>query len=374
MKPRTVIVIGGGVIGLSTAWRLQQRGVAVTLLERNAQTGLEASWAAAGMLSPFGENHTEGPMLDFGVESLGDYDGFLADLHSATGRGPKRNGPGMIRLVFSESDVVDRIRSSGLAAAHNHRSEWLSGDQVRALEPAIAPNCEGGVLSPDEVHLDPRMLCEAIRYAATIAGARILPHAEACGFEFSRGDVAGVRVNGETIAADCYVVSAGAWSGKFGKQLRLAIDLFPRKGQMIRVRPEGGAQPFVYTLYMHSTYLVPRDGSVIVGATQEEVGYDRDLTESAATELLCNASKIVPALAKAAIVDHWMGFRPATSDALPLIGFAPDHPNVYFATAHLRNGILLAPATARLAADEILGCSESPRWSAFRPARFKPAT
>jgi glycine oxidase len=370
----SVIVIGAGIIGLSAAWRLRQRGARVTVLERNPAPAQEASWAAAGMLSPFGENNVEGPMLDFGVESLRLFPQFLRDLAKDAGASPLIDfaGPGMIRLVFSENDLSDRKKSAEMASRHGCESKWLSREDVLALEPAVSPDCIGGVRSPEELHLDPRVLCDALRAAATSIGVRIFQHAEACGFDLSAGGVAGVRVNGDVLRADRYVITAGAWSNPLCRELGLEFGMFPRKGQMIRVKPGPSAKPFRYTLYMHSTYLVPRDGTVIIGATQEEVGFDRELSKATAGELFKNATEIVPSLRDAEAIDHWMGFRPATSDLMPVIGFAPRNPNVYIATGHLRNGILLCPATAAVVADEMMGGVRSDRWSAFSPSRGLP--
>ncbi len=368
-KATDYIIIGAGVIGLSVAWRLARRGANVTLVERG-EIARESSWAAAGMLSPFGENHAPGPMLDFGVNSLRLYPRFVEELSQDTGHAPRVYDRGMLRLAFCDADKIDRIYSANLAKSHGFESEWLDGDQVRKLEPGVGDRGLGGVLSPSEVHLEPRALCDALLMAARNRGVRVLPFTEVCGFDKGEGgQIIGVRSSAGILTAEKYVICAGAWSGSFKDELGIEIPVCPRKGQVIMVEMPDGSVPFSHSLYMHRTYLVPRGGQILIGATQEDVGFDKTLTETAKHELFDNACAIVPLLREAKIVDHWAGFRPATADSLPIIGTVPAHQNAYLCTGHLRNGILLAPITAETVVSELLD-SESRIPAEFRPERF----
>jgi glycine oxidase len=290
-----VVIVGGGIIGLSIAWYLP-REARITIVDTRRPGA--ASPASAGMLAPFAEATEPGPLLDLGVASLREY------RHFAEAVGVKLQGPGMLRVGANDA-IVEWAREHGFAA------ERVRG---RDREPEAA--FDEAVFTPDEKHVDPPALLAALRKALEVRGARF---------------------TSESATGDITVHAKGAWDERS----------FPVRGQLVSVK----STAIQSTIYAPGTYLIPRDGRVIIGATEEQVGFQTGTTREAIDSLLRKATALVPTLGTGDL-RAWSGFRPGSRDGLPFIGRLDDR--TYVATAHFRNGILLAPITGKLLAEQIV--------------------
>lgn len=361
-----VIVIGGGVVGLSVAFALAGENVSVTVLDAGAPG--QASAAAAGMLAPLAEARREGPFAALAVESLRLWPAFADQLREESETALCITGPGMLRVAQTSAEeaalcaALDWQRGFGLPL---HR---LNAAELRALEPALGPGVCGGVLSPLERHVEPRLLLRALRSACVRRGVVIKTETAATGFETRGSRVQAVQTEKAHLSGGAYVITSGAWSEALGPALGIHFPIHPLRGQMLALGPLC-PPPFTHTLYAHSGYLVPRaDGRVIAGATEERVGFNSQTTEAGISSLSAMAAALVPTLSAAPQHSIWAGLRPVSTDGLPLLGQLPGWDNIHIAAGHGRNGILLTPLTGYLMAAHLLQDGALP--AALSPARF----
>jgi len=347
------IVIGGGVIGLSCAWRAAQRGARVAVVERSHPPA-GATRVAAGMLAPIGElAFGEPELLKMTLAAAELYPGFVAELEAASGiaTGHVRDGALHIALDRDEAAELRRVhelqRSLGLGA------EWLPPRRCRELEPGLTPSFNGGVHAPDEAAIDPRALVAALLAALQVAGVELLAGTGVEAALLDGGRLTGVRTDsGEELRAATTVLAAGAYSALaewLPEPARPPVR--PVKGQILELRAGDGVAPCSRIVASERVYLVPRpDGRLIVGATVEEQGFDTAVTAGGVHELLREAYRLLPEVAEMELVEATAGLRPGTPDNLPLVGPSPLD-GLLWATGHYRNGILLAPLTAQTLAD-----------------------
>lgn len=352
-----VAVVGAGVIGLASAWRLAQRGASVVVVDPAPGSG--ASGVAAGMLAPVTEARLgEEPLLRLNRASWARWPAFAADVEAAGGRpvGYRDDGTLMVALDADDravlEDLAARHRAMGLAV------EPLRGRQARALEPGLAPGVRAGLLAADERSVDPAALVEALLAAATAAGV-VLLRAEVARITCTP---AGDRATGlvttdraaagaEQVEAGTIVLAAGARSGTVaGLPDHVRPPVRPIKGEVLTLRQPPGDPLLARTVRGivkgTSVYLVPRlDGRIVVGATSEERGWDTTPTAGGAYALLRDALLLVPGLDDAELVGVRAGLRPGSPDDLPIIGHT-GVAGLVVATGHHRNGILLTPVTA----------------------------
>lgn len=363
----TVTVIGGGVVGCAVAWRLARRDVPVTLLERH-RPGAGASTAAAGMLSPLKEAGEPGPFLDLGLRSLERFPELVREVESCAGMDVGYRRDGRLDIAFTEEEATALRDQCDLQTQAGYEGRLLEPAEVRRLEPEVAPDAVLGLATELDHQVDTERLVRALWIAAEREGAEIWTGRGAAGVlvEGESPRVTGVRLeSGEVLRSDAVIVAAGAWSGALG--LPRPLPIRPVRGQIVVLR----AVPPVLgrVVWGPGGYLVPRsDGRVLAGATMEEAGFVLTSTAAATRGLLEHAIRLAPALADAALDGFQVGLRPGAPDGLPVIGPDPDTEGLFFATGHLRNGILLAPETAELVADAVLTGGEVP--DAFSPARF----
>ncbi|HEX6688307.1 MAG TPA: glycine oxidase ThiO [Solirubrobacterales bacterium] len=353
-----LVVVGGGVIGLSCAWRAARRGAKVALVERS-QPPAGATRVAAGMLAPVGElAFGEPELLKMTVAAAGLYPDFVAELEQASGIscGYRRDGALHVALDRDEAAELRRVHelqlSLGLAA------EWLPPRRCRELEPGLTPSFNGGVHAPEEASVDPRALVaallaalEAERDVELLTGIVV----EAALLDGER--VVGVRIeSGEELRATATVLATGAWSAQaewLPEPARPPVR--PVKGQILELRSRDGVVPCHRIVASERVYLVPRpDGRLVVGATVEEQGFDTAVTAGGVHELLREAYRLLPEVAEMELVEATSGLRPATPDNLPLVG-AGGVDGLLWATGHYRNGILLAPLTADTLVEQLEG-------------------
>lgn len=361
-----IVIIGGGVIGLSLAWHLVRQGAEVAALDAG-EPG-QASQAAAGMLAPLAEAHAPGPFFDLALAGLRAYPGFLAELRAETGDALDMTGPGMLRVARTETEEAALCQALSWQMGQRLALEWLTGTEARRLEPELSGDVRAAMLSSEERCLEPRRLRAALQKACQARGVRIYEGIRAEGLEHAQGQITAVVTREGRFACKEVVIASGVWSGDMGGWLGVPLPVAPVRGQIVSLGP-CIPSPIRHTIYAHGGYLVPRpDGRIVVGATEEQEGFAAQTTEVGVAGLLQKATALVPALTSVAFDDAWAGLRPVSIDGLPLLGRVPHWDNAFVATGHGRNGILLAPITGDLMAECILnGVSPPP---AFDPARF----
>lgn len=360
-----VAVVGGGVIGCASAWELARARVTVTLVERSTP-GAEASGAAAGILSALGSG---GPYEALALASWRLYPKVIAELREATGIDVEYVTRGGIYPLTTAADVRDAERTARNPHAAEMGIEAWDEDEVRKREPALAESVRGAMFIRGEQWLNNEKLTLAYAQAAAGAGATLRVGERVTRVIVEDGRARGVALDGETIHADAVLLAAGAWTAELTATFGGSLPVQPKRGQMLAL----GHVPPVVTHLIHGTgvYLVPRpSGELIVGATVERAGFERGVTAGGIKTLLGAATAIVPALGAAPLVRTWSGFRPWAPDSLPILGPWPGIGGLFVATAHFRNGIMMAPITAKLMAETILGGAPSMDVTSFLPDRF----
>lgn len=366
-----VVVIGGGVMGCASAWLLAEAGLRVRVLERSVP-GAEASSAAAGILGAQIEAHGPGPMTELSLASRARWADFAERLRAATGIDVEYRQHGVLQLAYDANDLGklrDRAawqRSMGLEV------DELSGQDIRALEPALADAVAGGLRFAGDARIDPPRLLQALHFAALRAGARFSTGAYVSRVEIDGARATGVRLeDGSLLSAQHVVIAAGSWSALIGGLPLEAGAVRPARGQIVELTVR---EPLLRSVvFAPGCYLVPRDdGRILIGSTLELVGYRREVTAKAVRDLLDAALKLAPSLESAAIGKTWSNFRPYTETGRPLLG-ETSISGLVLATGHFRNGILLAPITAEIVRAVISGERPPVDLSAFTGEAPEPA-
>ncbi len=367
---KEVLIIGGGVIGLSIGREVRKRGVKRINIIEAGECGGEASWAAAGMLGPQAEADEAGAFFEFCIESRGLYPSLANELLDETGTDVELDRAGTLYLAFSDDDVrILRQRfqwqnEAGLAVEH------LDASEVRRAEPFVSPDVREALYFPNDWQVDNRKLCTALRQYCEINGIEITERTRVDRLITDQGRITGVRAGGVSYMADQVIIAAGAWTTQilFGEK-RIPLKVVPVRGQMLAFHT--AKRLFERVIYSSGGYIVPRrDGRILAGSTTEEAGFDRETTDSAAAALFEMACVIAPSLGNLEIADHWAGLRPRSPDGFPVIGRIEGIDGLYLATGHYRNGILLAPATAQIVAADIVEGKPSGYAAVFSPDRF----
>ncbi|NEY32092.1 glycine oxidase ThiO [Streptomyces sp. PRKS01-65] len=370
-----VLVVGGGIIGLVTAWRAAQRGFATALVD--PEPGGGAAQVAAGMLAAVTELHYgEQTLLALNVASARRYPEFAAELTEATGHdlGYRRCGTLAVALDADDRAHLRELHAfqlqSGLVA------EWLSGRECRRLEPMLAPGVRGGLRVDGDHQIDPRRLAAALVTACERAGV-VFHRAWADRLTVVRDRAAGVvTADGTALGAGRTVLAAGSLSGRLaGVPDAVLPPVRPVKGQVVRLAMPGGRAPLLNRTVRavvrgNALYLVPREsGELVVGATSEEMGWDTTVTAGGVYELLRDAHELVPGITELPLTETRAGLRPGSPDNAPLLGPTALE-GLLLATGHYRNGVLLTPVTGDVMA-HVLTTGELPAEArAFTPGRF----
>jgi glycine oxidase len=360
-----VLVVGGGIIGLSVALRARAQGLSVTLLERD-RVGSATSHVAAGMLAPVAETEF-GPagrrLLDLGLRSAAMWPGFAADLERTAGVEVGLLQTGTLVVARDADEARELERQLAFRASLGLLAERLLPGAARAREPALAPTLRLALEAPDDHSVDPRLVLAALRLACLSAGVVVRERIVVEEFELesirrAAGQrVVGVRLRGgERLRAGRAVLAAGPWSAQIGGlPAHALVPVRPVKGQILRLRDPAGPGLLTRVLRFQGGYLVPRgDGRYVLGATVEELGFDSEPTAAGVHGLLRDATDLVPGIDELRIEELSVGLRPGTPDNTPLIG-PSSIPGLVLATGHYRNGILLAPLTAELVVAELSG-------------------
>jgi thiazole synthase len=399
-----ILIVGGGIIGLSLAVEMRLLGSTVTVISRDSQQA--ATIAAAGMLAPQAERLPAGPMLDLALASRALYPewtrqledlaglssgywpcGILAPVYqqgigkdAASGRRGDGSSFGETfpasprpRVTAASSTASPRPRvtaASSTASSSTGSALWLDSEVIHQCQTGLGADVIGGWWFPEDAQVDSRALARTLRAAAAALGVNMIEGVTVEGIGQHQGVANAVQTSTGKFSASHYVLAAGAWSNELWP-----LPVYAKKGQMLSVRvPPGIHPPLRRVLFGEQTYIVPRrDGEIVIGATSEDVGFTPYNTPAGIQALLANAIHLYPALKDFPIAEFWWGFRPATPDEMPILGTSPI-PNLTFATGHYRNGILLAPITAKLLADQILQQKSDSLLDCFHYSRFsKPA-
>jgi glycine oxidase len=350
-----VVVVGGGVVGLSVAYELGRRGRAVLVLDRGEHAGV-ATRAAAGMLAPTSEaDLSERPLVDLELDSLRRYREFVSGLEQLTGESCGYRTEGTLWVALNRDQDGDLERLFAMQRAKGLPARRLSAAEALAREPHLSGRIVAGLLAEGDHQIDPRALAGALRAAIARLGGQVVAGCRVDRIEHAGDEVVAVSgaVGDRALRVRCpiAVLAGGVWSEDVDAPLP-PLGLRPVKGQLVRL---AGPELIRHVVRSPDVYLVPRGGGeLLVGATMEEQGLDARPMAGAVLDLLREAWRLLPGVYDLAVSELSVGFRPALRDHLPAIGPAATR-GLYVATGHFRNGVLLAPATAHYLAEWIVG-------------------
>ncbi|MDA1106962.1 MAG: glycine oxidase ThiO [Proteobacteria bacterium] len=341
------LIIGGGVIGLLTARELADAGASVTVVERG-EPGREASWAGGGILSPLHPWQAPASVMALARWGQERYAQLAQELKDETGIDAEWTQSGLLCL-----DTTQQAEALAWAGRANAALQVLAKFAVKMREPSVSDATDSALWLPDVAQIRNPRLLRALLQSLMKRRVRILKHCEVTGLRFDQGQVTGVGSTHGRMTAGTVIVAGGAWSGQLLAGLGLALELTPVRGQMLLWRTKPGLVKRIIVQGEH--YLIPRrDGVVLTGSTVEHAGFDKSTTPGGLSELKTAAIIMVPALAYCQVEQHWAGLRPGSPQGVPYIGAHPGIKGLYVNTGHFRNGLVLAPASARLMADIVL--------------------
>ncbi|SBT88744.1 glycine oxidase [Streptomyces sp. DI166] len=370
-----VLVLGGGIIGLVTAWRAAQRGFATAVVD--PEPGGGAAQVAAGMLAAVTELHYgEQTLLGLNLASARRYPGFAAELTEVTGLDVGYRQCGTLAVALDADDRAHLRELHALQRESGLDSEWLSGRDCRRLEPMLAPGVRGGLRVDGDHQIDPRRLAKALVTACERAGV-VFHRVWATGLAVAHGRAAGcVTEDGTLLPAGQVVLATGSLSGQLNGVPRDVLPpVRPVKGQVLRLSVPRRHAPFLSRTVRamvrgSQVYLVPReDGELVVGATSEEQGWDTTVTAGGVYELLRDAHELVPGITELPLTETRAGLRPGSPDNAPLLG-PTELDGLLLATGHYRNGVLLTPVTGDALAHALATGELTEEARPFSPKRF----
>ena len=360
-----VTIVGAGIVGAAVAYELASRGAQVRLIDVRG-SGQGATLASAGILAPYIEGHSA-DLLRLGLCSLDRYDSFITRVATDAQRAIEYRRLGTLQVARTDDEAWQLEQAARVLAGSSVPHTYLDGNAARNIEPSLAEGVRAGLLVPQHGYVGVASLMSALQEAARRHGTT-LSIARVNRIDLCDGGVR-VETSEDSPVADAVVVAAGSWSGGIPMAPAVPPPVRPVRGQLLQLRfPE----PLIsHVVWGTASYLVPwEDGSVLVGATVEDAGFDERVTVAGVRQLLESAEEIVPAIGSATFDDARAGLRPATADDLPIIGRSSTMRGVYYATGHYRSGVLLAPLTAVMIADLVLDGRECPELALARPDRF----
>ncbi len=355
-----IAVVGAGIIGCAIAFELSRRGAAVSVFDGRSLGG-GATQASAGILAPYIEAHEGGPLFELTVRGLSAYDRFVRQLRAVSPIPFEYGRPGTLEIAEDAGRARElRARLSARWAA-SAGLEWLDAERLEALVRCIHTGAVGALLCAVHGYVAAGPFIAAMADAAQRLGARFHLGTAVTGVDLESSGVC-VDTAGESTTADRVVLCAGSWTPAIDPLRQTADRIRPVRGQLVRLSaPELRLR---HVLWGRSCYIVPwHDGTLLVGATSEDVGFDERTTAEGVRGLLTAAEGLIPDLRSATFVDVRAGLRPATVDELPILGPAGD-PRIIYAAGHYRNGVLLAPFTAQLISNYVFDSVIDPAFSA----------
>ncbi|MSQ14591.1 MAG: glycine oxidase ThiO [Dehalococcoidia bacterium] len=363
-----VIIVGGGVIGCSIAYYLGKAGVKAMVLE-SGELGGEASKAAAGMLAPLSHTTGPSPFLDLCMAGLRSFKDLPDELREASGIDIEYIPRGIIEVAFNDEEKKRLKRLLNWQVESGLEIEWLDTKELRAIEPALSPDIIGGMYYPEEHQVRATRLVQAFAHGAAKHGAGFKERSAVIGIIEHGHRVEGVRTTGEEFYADAVVFATGAWTDLYEGLLQIKLPVFPVRGQTVVLRKI--PSPVRHSIGSSRGYLVPKvDGTIIVGATVEAMGFDKRLTAAGIASMLEIAPRLIPELADADFLGGVVGLRPGSSDGLPILGQVPGWEGLYLASGHGRDGILLSAITGKLISELITRGDTAIDLAPFSLARF----
>lgn len=368
------VVVGGGLIGGAIAFELAAEKLRVLVLDRQ-QPGLEASWAAAGMLAPGPDSPEAQPLVPLAKESLRLYPAFVAAVEEASGSKAGFAREGTVEVFLAPQGEAERDAIIAECCCFGLPAEALTLEAARKMEPSLGPAARAAAWLPGEATVDPRLLTQATLEAARQRGAEIRSRCAVTSLVREGHRCVGVVAGGERMAAGHVIIAAGCYSrsigdGATGDELARYAPTHPVRGQMVALDSRGVGLRHV--VRSSRGYLVPRGDRLVAGSTLENAGFEKRVTPAGLAQILEAARDIIPALADAQVLESWAGLRPGTPDALPILG-PTDVEGLLIATGHYRNGILLGPVTAKLVREWITKGRTSFDAEIFSPLRFAAA-
>lgn len=365
-----VALIGGGVIGCAIAWRLASAGLKTVVIERT-EPGMEASFAAGGMLAAQAESDPAARLFPLALSSRKAYPKFVLDLEqaSSTNVAYRTEGTMMVSLRDEDDEALESDYAAQTEAGLD--VELLTDREVLDLEPSINSSVRFALRFPGDHQVDNRLLVRALEQAARKAGAEFRLGTEAFEVCAEEDHVRSISTSSGSILTKNAVIAAGCWSGKLAlpSPLLSRAGVGPVRGQMMAFSAPTSILRSV--VYSERGYVIPRStGVIIAGSTTEYSGFTKETTDAGITTIKSAASEILPALSNLPIVEKWAGLRPGTADDLPVLGEDPIIKGLYYATGHYRNGILLTPITAQVITELILNGRTSTDISSFSVTRF----
>lgn len=371
MEKFDVAIVGGGLIGCSIALELAAEKLKIVVLDKQ-QAGREASWAAAGMLSPAPDSARDLPLVPLAKESLRLYPEFVRAVEQASGKPVDYIRRGTLQIFTASSAEAERD-----AALAEHRELGLASEAIdlaeaRQLEPALSAAARAVLLLPEEGSVDPRLLMDSVLEGAVHERVEIRSGCGVTSLIQQGNRCTGVLLAiGEKIEAEHVVLAAGCFSGEItlkGSSLFPSIPTRPVRGQMLALQHKNLV--LTHVLRSDRGYLVPRaDGRIVAGSTSEDAGFHKSVTAGGISKIIEAAVELCADLAAAEIIETWCGLRPGTPDDLPILGLS-NVEGFILATGHYRNGILLAPITAKLVRDWVTRGKTEVDTKVFSPLRF----
>ncbi len=367
-----VLVIGGGIVGLTIAREIVRRKQTEVVLVEKGKLGRESSFAAAGMLAPQAEADKNDEFFKLCSLARDFYSDFADDIESETGIDIELDRSGTLYTAFAEEDEKELANRYHWQTEAGLEVEKLSARETHRLEPFVSPDSIGSLYFPNDWQVENRKLLKALIKTSAQTGIAVREDTNVSSLAAKNGSIAGVVTeDGTTIYGDIVILATGAWTSliEVSQRPSALIDIRPVRGQMIGYKT--AKRLISRVIYSRRGYVVPRkDGRILSGATTEDAGFEDIVTATGIENLKRTATEIVPSLSNLNIDESWSGLRPCSADKLPLLGAIDGIENLYLATGHYRNGILLAPFTASFLAESILENRDSPFLEIFSPNRM----
>ena len=349
-----IVIVGGGVIGLTVARALALRGVRDVCLVERGNLGTEASWAAAGMLLPQVEADAADEFFNLACQSRDLYPAFAAALREETGIDVELDTTGTLYLALTDNDYEEIQKRYEWQTRAGHSIEILSSEAARECEPCISELTRGALLFPKDIQVENRRLLSALANSVKKLGVTIATQTSVDALTIEGNRVRGVRTSRGEISCATAVIAAGTWSSLIKTAPQSPIPIIePVRGQMVCL--EAKPQLTRHVIYSPRGYVVPRhDGRLLAGSTSEHAGFAKCVTAGGVATILRNALEISPAISDLPVVGTWAGLRPRAAGGLPVLGPCGEIDGLFCATGHYRNGILLAPLTGELISEAII--------------------
>jgi glycine oxidase len=367
-RPSDIIVVGAGIVGCAVAYELARRGASVEIVDERP-VAMGATQASAGILAPHLEAREGSPLLTLTTRSLDLYDEFVSRVASESGAAIEYHRTGTLDIATDEAELAALRVTAGMLAKRGVSARMMDAAAVRSEEPHLRPDALGGLLIETHGFVAATDLTRALVVAARRHGARLVEPSPVRRISHRDGDIV-VETDRGSLVGNALVLAAGSWSGGVAIDgVSATLPVRPVRGQLLTLGWTG--TPLRRATWSSRCYLVPwDDGTLLVGATVEEVGFDERTTVAGVQGLLDAVTATVPHAVHCGFRSARVGLRPATPDDLPVIGASAVMPNVMYATGHFRNGVLLAPLTAELVADAMLEGKSDASLEAVQPSRF----